>query len=246
MAIDPSTARYRLGFDIGGTFTDFVLLDATTGGISLHKCLTTPEDPADGALDGIRSICAAAGISVGRCGRAAARHDAGHQFADRRARRAARPADDARLPRRARVRHRAALRHLRPVPALPRSAGAAASPDRDHRASRLRRPRAGAARRGGGAGRRHAAGRRRLLGDRGVLPAQLRQSGARAGGRPHPARGLPERVDQPVVRSGAGDPRVRAARHDLRQCLRAAADGSLHRPPAARARRAGLRRHACG
>ena len=30
MAIDPSTARYRLGFDIGGTFTDFVLLDATT------------------------------------------------------------------------------------------------------------------------------------------------------------------------------------------------------------------------
>ncbi len=64
MAIDPSSARYRLGFDIGGTFTDFVLLDATTGGISLHKCLTTPEDPADGALDGIRSICAAAGISV--------------------------------------------------------------------------------------------------------------------------------------------------------------------------------------
>src|SRR6478736_2695234 len=56
MAIDPSTARYRLGFDIGGTFTDFVLLDATTGGISLHKCLTTPEDPADGALDGIYDL----------------------------------------------------------------------------------------------------------------------------------------------------------------------------------------------
>lgn len=68
MAIDPSTARYRLGFDIGGTFTDFVLLDATTGGISLHKCLTTPNDPADGALDGIRSICAAAGISVADVG----------------------------------------------------------------------------------------------------------------------------------------------------------------------------------
>ncbi|WP_428658839.1 hydantoinase B/oxoprolinase family protein [Reyranella sp.] len=68
MAIDPSTARYRLGFDIGGTFTDFVLLDATTGGISLHKCLTTPEDPADGALDGIRSICAAAGIAVADIG----------------------------------------------------------------------------------------------------------------------------------------------------------------------------------
>ena len=53
-----------MGFDIGGTFTDFVLLDAATGGISLHKCLTTPDDPADGALEGIRIICAAAGISV--------------------------------------------------------------------------------------------------------------------------------------------------------------------------------------
>ena len=68
MAIDPATARYRLGFDIGGTFTDFVLLDAATGVISLHKCLTTPQDPADGALDGIRAICAAAGVAVSEMG----------------------------------------------------------------------------------------------------------------------------------------------------------------------------------
>ncbi|WP_230168156.1 hydantoinase B/oxoprolinase family protein [Roseomonas sp. CECT 9278] len=56
--------RYRLGFDIGGTFTDFVLLDAATGGITLHKCLTTPADPAEGALAGIRAITAHAGIAV--------------------------------------------------------------------------------------------------------------------------------------------------------------------------------------
>jgi 5-oxoprolinase (ATP-hydrolysing)/N-methylhydantoinase A len=68
MAAEPASARYRLGFDIGGTFTDFVLLDAATGGLSLHKCLTTPNDPADGALDGIRSICAAAGINVADVG----------------------------------------------------------------------------------------------------------------------------------------------------------------------------------
>ncbi|MBV8412342.1 MAG: hydantoinase B/oxoprolinase family protein [Alphaproteobacteria bacterium] len=68
MAAEPALVRYRLGFDIGGTFTDFVLLDAATGGISLHKCLTTPDDPADGALDGIRSICAAAGIGVAEIG----------------------------------------------------------------------------------------------------------------------------------------------------------------------------------
>ncbi|HWT08785.1 MAG TPA: hydantoinase/oxoprolinase family protein, partial [Roseomonas sp.] len=58
------SGRYRLGFDIGGTFTDFVLLDAATGGITLFKCLTTPADPAEGALTGIRAITAQAGIAV--------------------------------------------------------------------------------------------------------------------------------------------------------------------------------------
>jgi 5-oxoprolinase (ATP-hydrolysing) len=56
--------RWRLGFDIGGTFTDFVLVDAATGGITLYKCLTTPQDPAEGALRGIRAITAAAGMAV--------------------------------------------------------------------------------------------------------------------------------------------------------------------------------------
>lgn len=63
-----SPTRYRLGFDIGGTFTDFVLLDATNGGITLFKCLTTPEDPAEGALSGIRTITAKAGIEVAELG----------------------------------------------------------------------------------------------------------------------------------------------------------------------------------
>ena len=63
-----SFTRYRLGFDIGGTFTDFVLLDATNGGITLYKCLTTPEDPAEGALTGIRAITAKAGIAVSDLG----------------------------------------------------------------------------------------------------------------------------------------------------------------------------------
>jgi 5-oxoprolinase (ATP-hydrolysing) len=58
------SGRYRLGFDIGGTFTDFVLLDAATGGITLFKCLTTPSDPAEGALTGIRAITQQAGIAV--------------------------------------------------------------------------------------------------------------------------------------------------------------------------------------
>ena len=40
--------RYRVGLDIGGTFTDFVLLDQATGEVRLRKCLTTPEDPSAG------------------------------------------------------------------------------------------------------------------------------------------------------------------------------------------------------
>src|SRR4029079_13173290 len=43
-------------------------LDATTGGISLHKCLTTPTDPADGELERIPSIWPAARISVADVG----------------------------------------------------------------------------------------------------------------------------------------------------------------------------------
>jgi len=52
------TPSLRLGFDIGGTFTDFVLADPGTGTMRLHKRLTTPQDPAIGALDGLRQVIA--------------------------------------------------------------------------------------------------------------------------------------------------------------------------------------------
>ncbi len=45
-------ATYRLGFDIGGTFTDCVLVDDATGAMTLGKCLTTPDDPARGVKEG--------------------------------------------------------------------------------------------------------------------------------------------------------------------------------------------------
>ncbi|HUU81621.1 MAG TPA: hydantoinase/oxoprolinase family protein, partial [Acidobacteriota bacterium] len=51
----PDTS-YRLGCDIGGTFTDFVLLDDLTGEIQIHKCLTTPSDPSDAVEQGIRAL----------------------------------------------------------------------------------------------------------------------------------------------------------------------------------------------
>ncbi|MGA2464886.1 MAG: hydantoinase/oxoprolinase family protein [Thermodesulfobacteriota bacterium] len=47
---------YRLGCDIGGTFTDFVLLNDQTGKIKINKCLTTPRDPSDAVEQGIREL----------------------------------------------------------------------------------------------------------------------------------------------------------------------------------------------
>ncbi len=47
---------YRLGCDIGGTFTDFVLLNDQTGEIMTGKCLTTPRDPSDAVEEGIQGL----------------------------------------------------------------------------------------------------------------------------------------------------------------------------------------------
>ncbi len=47
---------FRLGCDIGGTFTDFVLVNDETGTFSIYKCLTTPSDPSDAVETGIRAL----------------------------------------------------------------------------------------------------------------------------------------------------------------------------------------------
>lgn len=56
---------HRLGFDIGGTFTDFALVDPHTGRIAIHKSLTTPEDPARSALDGLAAFLQAERVGYG-------------------------------------------------------------------------------------------------------------------------------------------------------------------------------------
>lgn len=48
----------RLGCDIGGTFTDFVLVDTRTGAFFTNKCLTTPDDPSDAVEQGIKELLA--------------------------------------------------------------------------------------------------------------------------------------------------------------------------------------------
>ncbi len=47
---------YRMGIDIGGTFTDFCLFNQDTGEVSVHKASSTPQDPSDAIDYGIRDI----------------------------------------------------------------------------------------------------------------------------------------------------------------------------------------------
>jgi N-methylhydantoinase A len=51
-------AGLRLGIDIGGTFTDFALVDRDGRRLAIHKQLTTPRDPALAVLSGIHAILA--------------------------------------------------------------------------------------------------------------------------------------------------------------------------------------------
>ena len=49
-------ADWRLAVDIGGTFTDVVLLDAATGRVVVDKTLTTPSAPLEGVRTGVRQL----------------------------------------------------------------------------------------------------------------------------------------------------------------------------------------------
>src|SRR5262249_24963866 len=55
---------FRMGVDIGGTFTDFVLVDEVTGTMHFAKELTTPRDPSAAVLAGIRDLLAAHRVSL--------------------------------------------------------------------------------------------------------------------------------------------------------------------------------------
>src|SRR5437667_4198059 len=48
---------YRIGVDVGGTFTDFLVVEPD-GGFSLWKHLTTPADQSIGVMDGIEQLAA--------------------------------------------------------------------------------------------------------------------------------------------------------------------------------------------
>ncbi|HEY6644120.1 hydantoinase/oxoprolinase family protein [Povalibacter sp.] len=53
---------YRLGVDVGGTFTDLLLVNEATGGTWSAKVSSTPADQSIGVLNGILRVCERAGI----------------------------------------------------------------------------------------------------------------------------------------------------------------------------------------
>jgi N-methylhydantoinase A len=48
--------RFRIGVDIGGTFTDGTLVDSSTGHVTTSKVLTTPTDPASGFISAVNKL----------------------------------------------------------------------------------------------------------------------------------------------------------------------------------------------
>ncbi|MEE4659049.1 MAG: hydantoinase/oxoprolinase family protein [Halieaceae bacterium] len=53
---------YRLGVDVGGTFTDLLLIDEESGQTWTAKVPSTPEDSSIGVLNGVSRICEASGV----------------------------------------------------------------------------------------------------------------------------------------------------------------------------------------
>jgi N-methylhydantoinase A len=59
---------YRLGVDVGGTFTDLLLIDEDSGTTHRAKTPSTPVDPSIGVLDGVTKVCEVAGVDPAAIG----------------------------------------------------------------------------------------------------------------------------------------------------------------------------------
>ena len=55
---------YRLGVDVGGTFTDVLLAEEGSGRTWRAKTASTPADQSAGVLTGIAKVCTEAGIDL--------------------------------------------------------------------------------------------------------------------------------------------------------------------------------------
>jgi N-methylhydantoinase A len=61
-------APYGIGVDIGGTFTDLVMLDSRDGRIATGKVLTTPRDLSEAVLAGVAALLRRAQVAPDQVG----------------------------------------------------------------------------------------------------------------------------------------------------------------------------------
>ncbi len=55
--------NYKIGVDVGGTFTDFFLV-ADNGDSLMHKTLSTPMDSSEGFINGLNEIAKKLNLEV--------------------------------------------------------------------------------------------------------------------------------------------------------------------------------------
>ncbi|MEZ5669084.1 MAG: hydantoinase/oxoprolinase family protein [Alphaproteobacteria bacterium] len=60
--------RYLIAVDVGGTFTDYVCYDRDSGTVEAWKTPSTPQDPTDGLIRGLRQVADPAAIETIRLG----------------------------------------------------------------------------------------------------------------------------------------------------------------------------------
>ncbi len=65
-----NTGRYALAIDIGGTFTDVVVLDTTSANMAVAKVLTSTPDPSAAVLEGVKHLLREQGVAAEEVGRA--------------------------------------------------------------------------------------------------------------------------------------------------------------------------------
>ena len=204
----------RIGVDVGGTFTDLVLVDEEAGRVTVDKVPSTPDDPSRGVIAGIRGLCQQGRRRPGRGGQPAARHDDRHQYRAHPLGRRGGPDHDRGLPRH--PPHRAAQEAVQLLAAAGAALAVAAAgqaPPSAHGQGARHRPRRGgadAARRRGGARARAAAEGGRCRGGLGLPAALLPEPGSRAPHQGDRARGVPGGVPLGFPRGAAPLPRVRA------------------------------------
>ena len=61
-------SRFRIGIDVGGTFTDLVLIGVETGDVSVAKILNRHDDRAETVVEGISRLLDQAGVTVAEIG----------------------------------------------------------------------------------------------------------------------------------------------------------------------------------